>query len=194
MDEKGLHQIYKTCYPDIARYIMNRSGTAEQAEEAFHAALSAMLNQIEKGATISDYGAYLFRSAWNAFLAEQKYANKTDEYALRTSVGLSDDTGHFDEASSAQSPGKSSEPVEPGPGPDYQVHRQILVEAAETIIAELSPAQQNILNLSFDPEQNLDDEQIAKKLGLTTDYVRLARFRAMKALRERMYSRGFSSL
>jgi RNA polymerase sigma factor (sigma-70 family) len=192
MDEKSLLQIYKTCYPDVARYIMNRSGTAEQAEEAFHAALSAMLNQIEKGTAIADYGAYLFRSAWNAFLAERKYADRTDEYAHRASLGLSDED-HADESNSSTAI-KSGEPVEPGPGPDYQVHRQILVEAAENIIAELSQAQQNILNLSFDPELNLDDEQIGQRLGLTPDYVRLARFRAMKALRERMYNRGFSSL
>ena len=194
MDEKNLLQIYKSCYPDIARYIMNRSGTADQAEEAFHAALSAMLNQIEKGTVIADYGAYLFRSAWNAFLAEKKYANKNEEYAFKASLGLNEEPDMTFDNSNSPLPGKSGEPVEPGPGPDYQVHRQIIVEAAETIISELTPAQQTILNLSFDPELNLDDEQIAQRLGLTTDYVRLARFRAMKALRERMYSRGFSSL
>jgi RNA polymerase sigma factor (sigma-70 family) len=194
MDEKNLLQIYKTCYPDVARYIMNRNGTPEQAEEAFHVALSSMLNQIEKGAVIGDFGAYLFRSSWNAFLAERKYSTRMEEYALHSSLGLHSESEGNDDLLSMQMAPKTAEPIEPGPGPEYQVHRQILVEAAESIIAELSVAQQNILNLSFDLEQNLDDEQIAQKLGLTTDYVRLARFRAMKALRERMYSRGFSSL
>lgn len=193
MDEKSLLQIYKTCYPDIARYIINRNGTPEQAEEAFHAALSAMLNQMEKGAVIADYGAYLFRSSWNAFLAEQKHLTRVEQFSPGLSLGINEDSSQPDEGISTPAV-RAGNPVEPGPGPDYQVHRQILVEAAESIISELSMAQQNILNLSFDPELNLDDNQIAQKLGLTPDYVRLARFRAMKVLREKMYSRGFSSL
>jgi RNA polymerase sigma factor (sigma-70 family) len=192
MNEKNLLQIYKTCYPDIARYIMNRGGTAEEVEEAFHAALSAMLSQIEKGTIINDHGAYLFRSAWYSFLSEKRHGTKTD---TPPPSGNGSNEGPDDDDLSASIPiGGSKDPIEPGPGPDNLAHRKMLVEAAENIISELSQAQQNILNLSFDPELNLDDEQIGQNLGLSPDYVRLARFRAMKVLRERMYNRGFSSL
>lgn len=192
MDEKTLLQIYRTTYPDIARYIMNRDGSATEAEEAFHTALSAMLNQIEKGAVINDYGAYLFRSAWNAFLAERKQGARFDDGDRP--LPPPGDSGFHDDMSASLRPSGTFEASEPGPGPDYLAHRQMMMEAAESIISELSAAQQNILHLSFDPELSLTDEQIAQRLNVTTDYVRLARFRAMKTLREKMYARGFRSL
>ena len=192
MDEKTILEIYRSAYPDIARYIMNRDGSATEAEEAFHAALCSMLNQLEKGAIIHDYGAYLYRSSWNAFLNERKQGNRVEEVSPPPTFFR--DSNANDDLNASLVPSGSNEAKEPGPGPDYLAHRQILMEAAESIISELTIAQQNILNLSFDPELSLTDDQIAHRLQLTTDYVRLARFRAMKTLREKMHLRGFSSL
>jgi DNA-directed RNA polymerase specialized sigma24 family protein len=171
---------------------MNRDGSATEAEEAFHAALCSLLNQLEKGAVIHDYGAYLFRSSWNAFLNERKQGNRVEEISPPSS--LFRDSNANDDLNVSIVPSGTTEAREPGPGPDYLTHRQILMEAAEEIITELTIAQQNILNLSFDPELSLTDDQIAQRLKLTTDYVRLARFRAMKTLREKMHLRGFRSL
>lgn len=192
MDEKTLLQLYRTCYPDIARYIMNRGGTADQAEEAFHAALGAMLQQMDKGATINDYGAYLFRSAWNSFLAERRQNTRyerDDTFAQYDQPG--DDQGAAEDIATPHMPPGHREPIETGPGPDQHADQQLLLEAAEASIGELSKAQQTILQLSFDPELNLDDDAIAERMGVTRDYVRVARFRAMEALRSRMYRRGY---
>lgn len=199
MDEKTLLHLYRTCYPDIARYIMNRNGTADQAEEAFHAALGAMLHQMEKGASINDYGAYLFRSAWNAFLAERRHNTRHEGPEAPVSHSLQpqqhDEPDPTDEASftGAGSGGKFrfSAIAEPGPGPEHHANNQLLLEAAEACIATLSKAQQNILKLSFDLEQSLDDDAIAVQLGVSKDYVRVARFRAMEALRAQMYQKGY---
>ncbi|MFZ4474586.1 MAG: RNA polymerase sigma factor [Saprospiraceae bacterium] len=190
MDEKTLISLYRNCYPDIARYIMNRGGSSAQAEEAFHAALGSMLHQINKGATIQDFGAYLFRSAWNAFLAEHKVykRNKSSVNSLNEEDDWSrNPSDHY----SLSRDSFTFEPQEPGPEPDVQVHQQILMEAAEASMSELTTAQQTILKLSFDPGLNLDDEGIAQKLGVTRDYVRVARFRAMEALRAKMHKRGY---
>jgi RNA polymerase sigma factor (sigma-70 family) len=192
MDEKTLLQLYRTCYPDIARYIMNRGGTADQAEEAFHAALGAMLQQLDKGAVVNDYGAYLFRSAWNSFLAEKRQGSRYEKHENIAQYETSgEETEPMDEISTAQGPPGFREPIETGPGPDQHADQQLLLDAAEASIGELSKAQQTILQLSFDPELNLDDDGIAVRLGVTRDYVRVARFRAMEALRTRMYRRGY---
>lgn len=195
MDEKTLLHLYRSCYPDIARYIMNRNGTADQAEEAFHAALSALLHQLEKGAVINDYGAYLFRSAWNAFLAERRHATRHEgSDAFGSQLEHSEDAEGSGEEMHVQhldSGSRVATLAEPGPGPDLHADRELLLEAAEACIADLSKAQQSILQLSFDLEENLDDEAIAVRLGVTRDYVRVARFRAMEALRARMYKRGY---
>lgn len=194
MDEKTLLQLYRSCYPDIARYIMNRNGSAEQAEEAFHAALAALLQQLEKGAEIQDFGAYLFRSAWYAFLAERKHVSRYEQTPdadpqNATANHAANSGGDLSVASLDDE--FTREPAESGPGPDHLADQKILLEAAEACIAELTPGQQRILELTFDPELNLDDDEIATRLGVNKDYVRVARFRAMEALRARMHKRGF---
>lgn len=190
MDEKTLISLYRNCYPDIARYIMNRGGTASQAEEAFHAALGSMLHQMNKGSVIQDFGAYLFRSAWNAFLAENKFykRNKSAIDPLFDDIEQAKDPADF---YSLSRDSYTFEPTEPGPEPDVQLNQQMLLEAAEASMSELTSAQQTILKLTFDPGLNLDDEGIAQKMGVTKDYVRVARFRAMEALRSKMHRRGF---
>lgn len=191
MDEKSLQQIYKTCYPQIVSYIMNHNGTADQAKEAFHAALGAMLNQIDKGNQIGDYNAYLFRSAWNAFLAEKKHGGR---FGPPDQSSPNEPVDPDDPVSPPILGGVRQELIEPGPGPDYLIHRQMVLDGAMEAIATLTPAQQRVLTLTFDPDQDLDDSQIAEIMGVSTDYVKVARHRAMQALREKMQQRGFTTL
>ncbi len=191
MDSIDIKALYRTCYPQVARYILQRGGSKTEAEDAFHSALAAMLNPNRAGEAIENPGAFLFRSAWNAFLREQRYRRRND----------SGDT-EFTETDPEDDPDNAgggpatlhAVPVEPGPAPDRLADQSLLSAVVWEEIRKLPAGAREVLELTFDPELDLDEAEIGGILEISREAVKVKRARAVAELRKRLRRRGLGFL
>ena len=185
MTDQQIRELYEQCYPKIARYIFQRDGSDEAAEECFQVAMEKLLLKSAIEAVENPEG-YLFRVSWNAFLREQK----------RRGIFVQPRAG--DPEADLEGDETETAPVRPqilaaGPADGEPNDWSNLVEVLWRFADELSRGDQEILELTFQRDPALEEAEIAALLKIGVDAVKVKRARAVEKLRINLFENGFGA-
>ncbi len=162
--EDAFAKSYQTYYGKLFAFIYSRTSDAELSKDIVAAVFE---RAYAKGHEVRDpaaYGAWLFMIAKNLIASHYRRTAR--------------ESNHIERA------GEEMRFVEPPPGPEESLLRSERVNHLMTLVRLLPERDQKLISLKFDAE--LSNAEIAQIMGLTALNVRVAIFRALRRLRNRM--------
>lgn len=164
-DTKAYEQLYRDCFPMLAKLVLTNRGGREDAEDVFQEALVALLKMLarENFVLTSKISTLLYSIAkkiWLKKLAKPSEAHVSNEQLLQ----------RFDADEPDELPRKIEEEA---------LHRRI----AESLSA-LSEECRELLQLSF--FHQFKQEEIAERMGYSKDFVKLKKHRCLGTLRAKV--------
>lgn len=160
-DRVTLKDIYAKHYPSVENYVLQNSGSGDDAKDIFQEAITAAWLNTKEGKfepnDASALGGYIFR------IAKYKWLDKLKSKSYRSTLRLADD---FD-------------PEEEKPESSFQDER---LEQLRNIYAQLGDKCQNILNRFYYAKMSLED--IGSEMGFDAATVKTQKYRCMKKLRQ----------
>lgn len=159
-DRATLKEIYSKNYPSVEAYIMQNSGSSDDAKDIFQESITAAwLNTKEGKFTPQDetsLGGYIYR------IAKFKWLDRVKSKSYKSTMRLAED---YDPA----------EDAEVDEGDDK-------LDQLRTIYAQLGEKCKNILNRFYYAKMSLDE--IGSELGFDAATVKTQKYRCMKKLRD----------
>lgn len=200
---EALIRIYKECYPRFVAWVLDNSGSTDEAKEAYAEAWKRVLLRLRDGQNIDDYGAYIYVTACNIYIRERKDRglivpldtmmpnhddeDEPDEPVAPSFRELSDTEPEPEDEPDATSTGPPSQEEDPLQNPD---NWGVVGEC----LTEMTLDRQQILKMAL--IEGLTDAQIAEKRGTTPGTIANAKSRALDDLRnraaKRLHERGNS--
>jgi len=159
-DRATLKDIYTKNYPSVAAYIMQNSGSGDDAKDIFQEAITAAwLNAKEGKFTPQDessLGGYIYR------IAKFKWLDRVKSKSYKSTMRLAEDYDPAEEIEVDESDEKLAQ--------------------LRTIYAQLGEKCKNILNRFYYGKMSLDE--IGSELGFDAATVKTQKYRCIKKLRD----------
>lgn len=180
---RAFEDYYEEWSDSVYRYLVHFVGSPSVAEDLFQETWMRALERQGQLKAEERFGPWILRIARNQALNYQRRSrNKLQVWILSNLVSREESKG---EDLVARSPGKDPTPRE---NAVRTQQREILQEA----MGELEPTTQEMLQLRYFEELTLSE--VAEVLDVPLGTVCSRIHRALKAIRERLKSRGFSKL
>jgi RNA polymerase sigma-70 factor (ECF subfamily) len=164
--EAAFTAAYETYYGKLFAFIYSRTRDAELAKDIVASVFERAYTKGHEVREPAAYGAWLFMIAKNLIAGHYRRTGREHNHLGRASEEL-----RF---------------VDPPPGPEDSLLRDERVGTLVRFVKELAPRDQELISLKFDAE--LANAEIAKIMGMTPLNVRVAIFRALRRLRNKMQS------
>jgi RNA polymerase sigma factor (sigma-70 family) len=159
-DRATLKEIYTKNYPSVEAYIIQNSGSSDDAKDIFQEAITAAwLNTKEGKFTPQDessLGGYIYR------IAKYKWLDRVKSKSYKSTMRLAED---YDPAEEVEMDGNDEK-----------------LNQLRTIYAQLGDRCKNILNRFYYSKMSLDE--IGSELGFDPATVKTQKYRCMKKLRD----------
>jgi RNA polymerase sigma factor (sigma-70 family) len=155
---------YEAYYGKLFAFTYSRTRDAELAKDIVASVFERAYTKGHEVREAAAYGAWLFMIAKNLIAGHYRRAGREHNHLGRASEEL-----RF---------------VDPPPGPEDCLLRDERVGTLIHFLKELAPRDQELISLKFDAE--LSNMEIAKIMGMTALNVRVAIFRALRRLRNKM--------
>lgn len=165
LDETALGAIFDAFYEPLYRYIQRHLGHDATAEDLTAEVFRRFLEQIAAGrGPTSHLKAWLYRVAHNLMVDELRRDKHRRHEPLDEDLPASD------------------------PSVGEQARQAAMKRDLQHALLQLSPKQQAVLTLKF--QQGLDNEEIARTLGMNTGTVRALQQRGLRALQRLLQANG----
>ncbi|GAB4479985.1 MAG: sigma-70 family RNA polymerase sigma factor [Anaerolineae bacterium] len=161
LDEGALAEIFDTYYVPLYRYIYHHVGHVQTAEDLTARVFQRMLEKLHAGRGPRHHlKGWLYRVAHNVIIDE------TRRQGHRSHAPLDE---HIPDADAA---------------PEEQAQQAILAEHARRALMDLAPRQRAAVTLRY--LMGLNNEEVARSLGLSVGAVKALQHRGLDTLRRRL--------
>jgi RNA polymerase sigma-70 factor (ECF subfamily) len=164
--EDAFTAAYEAYYGKLFAFTYSRTRDAELAKDIVAGVFERAYSKGHEVREASAYGAWLFMIAKNLIAGHYRRAGREHNH-----LGRASDEMRF---------------VDPPPGPEDSLLRDERIGTLMNFVKEMAPRDQELISLKFDAE--LTNVDIAKIMGMTPLNVRVAIFRALRRLRNKMQS------
>lgn len=165
-DEKAFESLFDHFYPKLFRYIRLRVRN-EDAEDLVSETFLKVIKKI-KTYTANSFSAWVFRIAHNTIIDYYRQHKPTESLTMDETDGIDMDL------------------LETEPGPDEQLKIVEDEAAIKKLIANLSPAYQEIMELKF--LEDFSNKEIAEITGKSEGNIRIMQMRALRDLRKILHT------
>ncbi|MEY4904153.1 MAG: Sigma-70, region 4 [Bacteroidota bacterium] len=191
MNQKEITELYERLAAKYVRILQaaSKSVAAADAEDAFHDAFTALMQEIENEKEIENIDAYFSRIAKNKLydiLRKRNRENPTDPKA-NSENDMQDMDDYVDYAEGEKLPMFQT----PLALPDEVLQAKMLKEMVGKAMKVLKKTFQDVIELSFNDVEDLSDTEIASALGISVGTMRVRRSEAMMTLRKELVTLGF---
>lgn len=162
--EAAFTAAYEAYYGKLFAFIYSRTRDAELAKDIVASVFERAYTKGHEVREPAAYSAWLFMIAKNLISGHYRRAGRE-----HNNLGRAGEELRF---------------VDPPPGPEDSLLRDERVGTLIRFVRELAPRDQELISLKFDAE--LSNAEIAKIIGMTALNVRVAIFRALRRLRNKM--------